>query len=132
MAYELRAAESTENGLFYRLEDEQAERHGAIGYMRTDFGRSGREFWPTWFDTQKGLKTDVFKQELNDVIDSLRNDGEKPPFSSRTNLQEYCVGNPAYPLANNALGFKIQTLNYTYAFRCAPSAGDYDVYCLSN
>jgi hypothetical protein len=127
MAYELRPAERKEGWLFYGTDDEGEQRHGAIGYMRADFGRSGKEFWTTWFDAQRHLKTPAFKSEFQEMIDSLRNDGEKPPFASRANLQAYCAANPATPLTSNALGLMIQTLNYTYTFRCTPRPGDYDI-----
>jgi len=132
MAYELLPAEQKEGWLFYRLDSEAEERHGAIGYLRADFGGiggSGQEFWTTWFDIQTGLKTPDFKHELQEVIDSLRNDGAKPPFASRANLQSYCAENPAYPLTGNAVGFAIRTLKHTYTFRCAPGRGGYDIYC---
>jgi len=128
MSYDLLPAEQKEGRLFFRLDSESEKRHGAIGYLRADFGRSGREFWTTWFDIQKDLKTYDFKNELDGVINSLRDDGQKPPFASRANLQTFCATNPAYPLTDHDVGFKIQTLNFTYTFRCTPRVGDYDVY----
>jgi hypothetical protein len=128
MAYELRPAEQKEGWLFYSMDDEDEQRHGAIGTMRADFGHGGKEFWNTWFDAQRHLKIPAFKAEFQEIIDSLRNDGKLPPFASRANLQAYCDKNTALPLTNNALGFKIQTLNYTYTFRYTPRPGDYDIY----
>jgi hypothetical protein len=61
MAYELLLAEKDELHLCFRLNDEAAERCGAIGYLRADFGRSGTEFYTTWFDSQPHLKSSVFK-----------------------------------------------------------------------
>jgi hypothetical protein len=128
MAYELRPAERSEGLLFYGTDSEGEQRHGAIGYMRADFGRSGKEFWTTWFDVQRHLKSPAFKAEFDDVINSLRNDGEKPPFASRANLEAYLANHTATPLTNYALGLMIGTLNYTYTFRCTPRPGDYDIY----
>jgi hypothetical protein len=127
MAYQLLPAEQAENGLFYRLDGEATERHGAIGAMRADFGNSGKEFWNTWFDIQKHLKTQDFKSEFNELIDSLRNDGQEPPFASRANLEAFCLAKQGYPLAGRASGYKVQTLKYTYTFHLAPTLGDYDV-----
>jgi hypothetical protein len=127
MTYNLIPADKAENALFCRMEGEQAERHGFIGYMRADFGRSGGEFWNTWFDTQRHLKTYDFKNEFQEVIDSLRNDGDEPPFGSRSSLQKFLFDQKGLPLHNNANGFKIQTPDYTYAVYCSPSCGDYDV-----
>jgi hypothetical protein len=131
MAYKLLPAEQKEDWLFYRLDSEVEKRCGAIGYLRADFGGGGQEFWTTWVDLQTGLKTPDFQHEFQDVIDSLRNDGAKPPFASRANLQSYCAENAACPLTGNAVGFAIRTLNHTYTFRCAPRRGDYDIYCFA-
>jgi len=46
--------------LFFHLEGDDAERYGVIGYLRADFGKSGREFWSTWFDMQPNLLTCSF------------------------------------------------------------------------
>jgi hypothetical protein len=124
--YELKTPE--ENNLpFYRLDGEAAERYGAVGYLRCDFGKDGREFRATWFDSQPRLKTPAFKTEFDAVINSLRDDGPKPPFASRSNLERFCAENAGHHLPGGAKGFKVQTLNYTYAFHCAPGRGDYDV-----
>ena len=41
---------------------------GLIGYLRADFGSNGNEFWTTWNDFRKDLKTDEFKAEFDEVI----------------------------------------------------------------
>jgi hypothetical protein len=127
MVYQLLPAEESESGLFYRLDGEAAERHGAIGYMRADFGRSGGEFFNSWFDNQRHLKTQDFKQEFEGVIDSLRNEGAEPPFASRGSLQKFCFAHNGLNLSDAVDGFKIQTLNFTYAIYCSPFRGDYDI-----
>ena len=33
---------------------------GLIGYLRADFGSTGNEFWTTWNDFRKDLKTEMF------------------------------------------------------------------------
>ena len=48
---------------------------GLIGYLRADFGSNGNEFWTTWNDFRKDLKTDEFKAEFDEVINGLR-DGD--------------------------------------------------------
>ena len=45
---------------------------GLIGYLRADFGSNGNEFWTTWNDFRKDLKTDEFKAEFDEVINGLR------------------------------------------------------------
>ena len=45
---------------------------GLIGYLRADFGSTGKEFYSTWNDFRKDLKTDDFKKEFDLVINSYR------------------------------------------------------------
>ena len=47
---------------------------GLIGYLRADFGSTGNEFWTTWNDFRKDLKTDEFKAEFDEVINGLRDE----------------------------------------------------------
>lgn len=131
MPYELLSAEQRESDLFFRMDGEAAERHGAIGYMRADFGRDGRGFWTTWFDNQKHLKTPAFKAEFDNVINSLRDDGEKPPFASRRNLEVFCAASPGLTLSGRGDGFKLQTEDFSYYFRCQPRNGDHEIYAMA-
>ncbi|MDR1204510.1 MAG: hypothetical protein LBL26_03390 [Peptococcaceae bacterium] len=117
--------------LFFRMEGELAERHGVIGYLRADFGKSGREFWTTWFDCQSDLKTPGFKSEFDSVIDALRNNGQKPPFSSRSALESFRGANPGKDLGARGRGYFIKTHDYSYYFRCRPNSSDYDIYCFT-
>jgi hypothetical protein len=120
-----------DDSLFFRLDKDTARRYGAIGYMKADFGKSGREFWSSWFDEQPQLNTYSFKGEFNDVINSLRDDEKQPIFASRNNLSAFCSANPGKKLGERGDGYIVQTLDYTYCFRCLPRPGDYDVYCFA-
>lgn len=120
--YELIPTKIEETHLHYRLDGEAAERHGAIGYLRADFG-GGKEFYSTWFDSQSHLKTAAFKAEFDNVINALRDDGEKPPCASRRNLEAFCGFSP------NDSNFTIRTLDYSYYFRFRPMRAHYDIYC---
>ena len=64
MEYNFQPFAASEDKLFYRLDGEAAERHGAIGCLRADFGRNGQDFYSTWVDNQKHLKTPSFKSFL--------------------------------------------------------------------
>jgi hypothetical protein len=128
MAYEMIPALEAEKKLFFRLDGEAAERHGAVGYMRADFGQTGKEFWTTWFDCQKHLKTPAFKREFDEVINSLRNDGDNPPFASRYGLAVFCADNHGVEMpAGRGEGFRIQTPDFSYCVRCNPRYGGYDI-----
>lgn len=125
MAYNLLLAEKEEIRLCFRLDGEGAERCGAIGYLRVDFGRSGKEFYTTWFDNQAHLKSYVFKQVFDDLINSLRDDGHKPPFASRDNHLTFCAAHPSMTC------FKIVVPDYSSYFRFNPRQGTYDIYCFA-
>jgi hypothetical protein len=131
MPYELLPAEEAGKHLFFRLEGEAAERHGSIGYMRADFGKTGKEFWTTWFDCQTHLKSFDFKNEFNAVVDSLRNDGPEPPFASRDNLAVFCAVKPGRELSARGGGYTVRTHDYSYCFRCLAKPSDYDIYCFA-
>ena len=129
--YQLQPYEQSEAKLFFRMDGEEEERHGAIGYMRADFGRDGNGFYTTWFNNQRHLKTHHFKKEFDAVINALRDDGQKPPFASRESLTAFCAANPGMELTTRGLGYMVQTQDYSYYFRCMPRLGEYDIYCLT-
>lgn len=125
MAYELVPAQKDEIRFCFRLSGEGAERCGAIGYLRADFGRSGKEFYTTWFDNQAHLKSFDFKQKFDELINSLRDDGQEPPFASRSNHLAYCAAHPSMT------GFKITMPEFSFYFRLNPKQGTYDIYCFA-
>lgn len=45
---------------------------GLIGHLRADFGGNGKQFFSSFFDFRKDLKSDAFKDEINTVFDFLR------------------------------------------------------------
>ena len=127
MEYEILAPGVDETHLYYRLDGEQAERHGAIGYLRGDFGRGGNEFFTSWFNNQRHLKSPAFKAEFDTVINSLR----EGLLRSRSGMALFCPKAPE-PLmkhiAESNAVFKVQTPDYSYFARCAPSSADYDFF----
>ncbi len=129
--YELSPAAQIVSRLFFRMEKDESEHHGVIGYMRIDFGRCGNEFWSTWFDIQANLKTPGFKKEFDDIINSLRFDGASPPFANRKNLSALCGDSPGMALDCRGNGYVIRTSEYSYYFRCLPRPGDYNVFCFA-
>jgi hypothetical protein len=130
MMYKLLPAKE-EKLLFFRLDGEAAVRYGAIGYLRADFGKSGREFYSTWFDGQSRLKTHGFKKEFDEMINYLRGDGQEPPFADRASLEAFCAAMPGKELAMRGGGYTVQTKDYSCYFRCLPRSGDYDIHCFA-
>jgi len=128
MPYELRNTKSDES-LFFRMSEAEAEAHGAIGYLRADFGKSGNEFHTTWFDFQTRLKAHKLTVEFDDIINSLREDSKCSPLGNRNNLIAYCETTPCKDLGERGYGYIVRTPDYSYYFRCRPTPHDYDVYC---
>ena len=101
---------------------------GLIGYLRADFGSNGNEFWTTWNDFRKDLKTDEFKAEFDDVINSLR-DGDI--LSGRKQMSSYCYSTPdsSFNDDRNHYGVRLDTDKYSYLMRLNPNKGEYNLYC---
>ena len=49
MKFHIQPARPEETGLFYTPHPEEDKRLGTVGHVRMDFGRSGNEFWHTWW-----------------------------------------------------------------------------------
>ena len=101
---------------------------GCIGHLRGDFG-CGQEFYTSWFDHRREYKTDEFKAELDEVVNTLREkDG---PLCTRGSMTRFCYQNPEAEFEGNycaEYGFKVQTPQHTYMLRCNPNYGDYNFY----
>jgi hypothetical protein len=116
------------DALFFRLEGESIERHGSVGYLRADFGNSGFDFYFKWFDSQPHLKTNLFRREIDSIINELRVDGQDTPLANRKSLESFYYANPGKELAARGRGYLLRTDDFSYYFRCFPRPGDYDVY----
>ena len=85
--YHIRPARPDEAGLFYTPHPEEDKRRGTIGHIRMDFGRSGNEFWHTWWPRgPEELNGPVFKAELQEVVDTMRENVLKSRFS----MERFC------------------------------------------
>ena len=80
--FHIRPARPEEAGLFYTPHPEEDKRLGAVGHVRMDFGRSGNEFWHTWWPRgPEELNSPAFKLELQEVVDTLRESVLKSRFA---------------------------------------------------
>ena len=98
--YHIRPARPDEAGLFYTPHPEEDKRLGTVGHVRMDFGRSGNEFWHTWWPRgPEELNSPAFKAELQEVVDRLRavNDLTKH-FPSELDTEEGGTGYSIIPL----------------------------------
>lgn len=71
---EIRALTPAEQKYTYAQSMQLEGQTSNIGHLRGDFASSGYGFYTTWFDTRPQWKTDEFKNELDEVINSLRED----------------------------------------------------------
>ena len=123
----IRPARPDEAGLFYAQHPSEDERLGAIGHVRMDFGKSGNEFWHTWWPRgPEDLNSPAFREELRQVVDRLRTDVLKNRFS----LERYCYnhGGKISGGWTQNYGYIVETERYRYCLRCNPSPGDYNAY----
>ena len=107
-----------------------AER-GCIGHLRFDTGRSGKEFWTSWWPHNETLNRQPFKKELDQVVNTLRKKGN--PLSDLYSMIHFCGehGNEAALSEDfRSFGFKIETEAHEYLLRLTPFRGDYSyIYC---
>ncbi|MDR1892627.1 MAG: hypothetical protein LBQ48_06435 [Oscillospiraceae bacterium] len=128
MDFKPEKVETRENELFYRLDGEAAERHGFVGYLRGDYGRDGKEFWTTWFNGQRRLKSSSFKREFNSLIGWLKAQSGRSDIID-TSFENHCLQNLRHHVTDTAVRFKVQTENFTYYARFQPRMGaDNDFY----
>lgn len=94
-----------------------------IGYLRGDFGRSGSEFWTSWFDVRTELKNAKFREDLQKTVNELREAGNILHDYS-TMIKNLHFGTE---LGFGSYGFCFNT-DYHYCLRCIHRIGDYNFY----
>lgn len=72
MNMEIIALPENERNYIYSQSQQIGMQTGLIGYLRADYDGRGQHFYSTWFDFRKDLKTQEFKDEFDEVINSLR------------------------------------------------------------
>ena len=108
--------------LYSSSRDNDLER-GCVGHLRGDFGKSGGEFWTSWFDHQPKLRTTAFHGELQKVMEGLRKKGGL--LHDFASMSRGCRDGLSY---DDSFGFKAETPGYTYCLRCTPRRGEYNFY----
>ena len=127
MKFHIRPARPEEAGLFYTPHPEEDKRLGTVGHVRMDFGRSGNEFWHTWWPRgPEELNSPVFKAELQEVVDTLRESVLKNRFA----MERFCYarGGKISGGWTQNYGYIVETEHYRYCLRCNLSPGDYNGY----
>ncbi len=116
----------------FRQSNQLYQQTGCIGYLRADFGSSGKEFHSTWNDTCSFFKTEEFSREFDDVINALRlDDRYDKMLGDRISLSKCCHDNAKQysGVDNQYFGIRVDTDNHTYLLRLNPNRGEYNLYC---
>ena len=104
------------------------QEQACIGHLRGDFGR-GTEFWTTWWDHQRELKGQDFRDELNDLVNTLRENG---PLKDLRAMERFCWEHPSARMSLQAgseyFGFRVDTARHRYYLRFFPQRGNYNFY----
>jgi len=126
--YDLLPPTPDESHLFSLLKGETAERHGAIGLMKTSFGEHGRYPNDIWTNGHKHLKTQRFNDELARFISYLRCDVFTDLDSSGDHRwKRYASG----LLDRNGWGIKAKNDGYSFYVRCMPNISGVDTFALA-
>ena len=127
--YEKRAMTEVEDKYTFAQSPQIASQTGLIGYLRADMDTDGNGFFSTWNDWRKDLKTDEFKQEFDEIINSLREEGDI--LHNRAALSKYCHSTPQARMNTDYeyYGIRVDTERYAYLLRISPNKGEYNLYC---
>ena len=127
--YEKRAMTEVEDKYTFAQSPQIASQTGLIGYLRADMDTDGNGFFSTWNDWRKDLKTDEFKQEFDEIINSLREEGDI--LHNRAALSKYCHSTPQARMNTDYeyYGIRVDTERYAYLLRINPNKGEYNLYC---
>ncbi len=127
----IRPLTPTERDFTYSQQQEIMEQAGCIGYLRADMGSSGKGFFSSWNDYRRDLKTQVFKTEFDDVINTLRfNAAYGGILKDRCALSRYCYAHLDTSYGNDReYGIRVDTEQYAYCMRLNPNKGEYNLYC---
>ena len=129
---QIREMEPRERNYCYSQSGQLIGQTGCIGYLRADMGSNGQGFYSTWNDQYKELKVQEFKDELDEVINSLRFSEEYGGIlKDRNSLSRYCYGNlkHAFGMGEREYGIRMDTKDYAYLLRLNPNPGEYNLYC---
>ena len=115
MEFDLRALTEAEEKYTYSQSMQISTQTGLFAYLRAYMGKNGTEFFSEWFDFRKELKTEDFKKEFNEMIESYRKDGKF--LSNRSALTEFCQTLKCFKKDNRSFGVRIDSDNYAYLCR---------------
>lgn len=129
MELEKRAMTEAEDKYTFRQSSQISGQCGLIGHLRADMDTDGNGFFSSWFDYRPDLKTDDFKAEFEEVINSLQEEGDV--LHSRSDLAKYCYSTPQSKMQaeQDYYGVRVDTEKYAFLLRLNPNKGEYNLYC---
>lgn len=127
--YERRAMTAEEDKYSFAQSCQISSQCGLIGYLRADMDKDGNGFFSSWTDYRTDLKTQEFKDEFDDIINSLREEGDI--LYNRKALAKYCYATPQAKMDTEQAyyGVRVDTEKYAYLLRLNPNRGEYNLYC---
>lgn len=127
---ELRSMRPQERIYAYQQPGPLLGRTGSTGYLRGDFGASGKEFYETWFGPEEEEQPNDLKRELMEVLRQLRTGNPRllgGLEEMRRNVRRYqksrFEGNYC-----TEYGFRIDAEKYAFMLRCIPVEKDNQFY----
>ena len=119
--------------LMYILPDDSELKKRLIGILRGDFGKSGKEFYHTWFDVHTELKTDEFRNAFEQVIDYFRYSTKSGFLRAFKIMVDFCRQSDSNFILSKEhkdnRGIKVKRGNYSFYLRLNPNINDYHFYC---
>lgn len=118
----LETGEADANLLFVSKMQEQAR----VGCLRGAF-HTDKELWRDWIDTRPEWKTQEFRNELSDLVNTLRESG---PLKSFAAMQRFCSRHPQAKMSDSRgfYAFRIDTARHRYYLRFFPVKKEYHFY----
>ena len=128
---QIRALMEQERKYTYTQGSQLLGQTGCIGHLRGDFGRNGTGFFTSWNDHCGIYKTEEFKKELDNVINTLRFE-KGGLLENRFSMVNYASRCPESVFDGNycsEYGFRVDSGSHSFLLRCNANQGDYNFYC---
>lgn len=134
MELEIRMMSKEEKMYVYTQSAQIAGQTGFIGYLRADMDTDGNGFFSTWNENTNNPKnkTEEFKKEFDEVINTLRfDDSCGGILKNRSALSKFCWSHPEMKMSEDRDDYavRVNTEKYVYMMRLNPNKGEYNLYC---
>ena len=127
--YKMHIMNEAENKYTFKQSSQIRSQTEEIGYLTADWENNG--FNSSWNDILNRLKTDEFKTEMEDVINTLREKGNI--LHSKDDFLHYCQSqaNPQSRTETDSenYGVRVDTEKYAYLFRFDPNGKENNLCC---